>query len=455
MKMKKTYLLIAVMAFVSNTAVAQKWGATPQDSIDCIMNYSVWNELHKQNNFKESYEPWKKMMSVCPARHVNDYIKGRTILKVMIDDAKTPVYKTKYINELIALSDQRTVYFGDEANNIAQKARDISDYYPEKIEEIYNLYKQAAEKGGDNLDARYAPLYLQSTLQYIKGTGDTANLGLLFDVYDYVSELCDNALISTEEDIEKAEADKKSTANLNKEKANIQSYAVMCENYIEPYASCERILPMYQSKYDANMQDLNLLKKITTTLERKGCTNSPLFFSATESLHQIEPSAKTAYMMGKMLFEKKQYVEAVKYFENAMTLYKDNISKAKAAQALANAYNEAGQYANARTAANKWGELDKTAEGKAALFVARLYLSSSVSCASHEGKIRGAAWVAYDEAARIKNNYPELADEAQRIMNSAYGQFPAKKDVFFIGLTEGQGFSVGCWIGKSTIIRGR
>jgi hypothetical protein len=269
------------------------------------MNYSIYNELYKQNSFVESYESWSKMMTLCPARHINDYIKGRTILKAMIDQATTPADKAKYIEELLALSDKRATYFGDEANNIAQKARDISDYFPERVADIYNLYKQAAEKEGTSLEPRYAPLYLQSTLHYIKSTGDAENLSLLFDVYDYASELIDNSLINVEQEIEQAEAAKKSTLTLQKSKTEIESYAAMCENYIEPYASCERILPIYQSKYDATPQDLNLLKKITTTLERKGCTDSPLFFAATKSLHQVEPSAKTAYLMGVMLISEK------------------------------------------------------------------------------------------------------------------------------------------------------
>ncbi|MDR1726239.1 MAG: hypothetical protein LBR28_07620 [Bacteroidales bacterium] len=453
--MKKTYLLIAILAFAANAVFAQKYGATPQDSVDCIINYSVYNELYKQNSFKECYEPWKKMMKVCPARHVNDYIKGRTIIKTMIDASTNTTERSKYIDELLELSNQRTEYFGDEANNIAQKARDISSYYPEKVTEIYELYKLAAEKGKENLAPLYAPLYLEATLLYIKSTGDVENLGLLFDVYDYTSELCDNALINIEQEIEKTEAAKKSIKTLNKEKADIQSYATTCETYIEPYASCDRIIPIYQTKFDVNPQDINLLKKITTTLERKGCTNSPLFFSATEKLHQVEPSAKTAYMMGVMLMSKGQYTESAKYLEEAMNTYKDNISKARAAKALANAYKGADRYSDARTAANKWGELDKTATGEAALFVAELYYASSASCATHEGKIRGAAWVAWDEANKIQNNYPEIAEKAKSLMNRAYAQFPQKKDIFFVGLTEGHSYSVGCWIGKSTIIRGK
>ena len=94
-------------------------------------------------------------------------------------------------------------------------------------------------------------------------------------------------------------------------------------------------------------------------------------------------------------------------------------------------------------------------EGKAVLLVANMYLKSAVSCASHEGKIRGAAWVAYDEAARAKAIDPSIAADAQKVMNAAHSQWPSKEDMFFNSINQGSAFSVGCWIGKGTTARCR
>lgn len=159
--------------------------------------------------------------------------------------------------------------------------------------------------------------------------------------------------------------------------------------------------------------------------------------------------------MGQMLIEKDRNEEAVPYLEEAVKNFEDNDSKAKASFMLATALMNAGQYGAARTAAYKVAEYDKSLEGKAVLMVANMYLKSSVSCASHGGKIRGAAWVAYDEAAKVKNIDPTLADDAQRVMNAARSQWPLKADMFFNSINPGDGFSVGCWIGKGTTARSR
>ena len=114
-----------------------------------------------------------------------------------------------------------------------------------------------------------------------------------------------------------------------------------------------------------------------------------------------------------------------------------------------------GQLSAARTAAYQVGQYDKTLEGRAVLLVANMYLKSVSSCASHEGKIRGAAWVAYDEAARAKALDPSIAADAQKVMNAAHSQWPSKEDMFFNSINQGSAFTVGCWIGKSTTARAR
>ena len=233
------------------------------------------------------------------------------------------------------------------------------------------------------------------------------------------------------------------------------SYLALTEQMIEPFASCDKIIPIYEPKFKANPNDIELLRKITTNLDRKNCTKSDLFFAATENLHKLEPTPKSAYMMGKMLIDKENYKEAAVYLEEAVKTFEDNDSKAKASYLLATALMNSGQLSAARTAAYQVADFDKTLEGKAVLLVASMYLKSSVSCASHEGKIRGAAWVAYDEAAKAKSIDPSIEAEANKIMSSARSQWPSKEDMFFNSINPGSAFSVGCWIGRGTTARPR
>lgn len=458
--MKKiTLFAVAVALLLGVTTVkAQKFGNTPEDSSACIMNNSLYQEFYKQKNYKDAYEPWSKVVKHCPQYHINTYIRGGNILKNMIATASTPELKNKYIDEYLALQDIRTQAFGEEYNNIAAKAKILAEYRPNQTEQIYNYYKEAAQKGGNQLDAQYCPLYVESAVKHLAAIkASSEQMDILFDAYDYSSSTLEEIIKNAKAELTQVQASgnakaiKKAETKLN----NALSYLTLTEQIIEPFASCDKIIPIYEPKFAANPNDVELLRKITTNLDRKKCTKSELFFQATENLHKLEPTAKSAFMMGQMLIEKERAEEAVPYLEEAVNKFEDNDSKAKASFMLATALMNAGQYGAARTAAYKVAEYDKSLEGKAVLMVANMYLKSSVSCASHGGKIRGAAWVAYDEAAKVKNIDPSLAEDAQRVMNAARSQWPLKADMFFNSINPGDGFSVGCWIGKGTTARSR
>lgn len=458
--MKKAIFTVAALAVIlgAGNTKAQKFGATPEDSLACIENNSLYQEFYKQKNYKDAYEPWKQVLKHCPRYSVNTFIRGTNILKNMIATAATPAEKNKYIDELLALSDARTAAYGEEYNNLAAKARILTEYRPNEKEQIYNLYKQAAEKGGVKLDAQYCPYYIEATVNYLHSIkANSEQMSVLFDAYDYASETLEAIIKQNKAALSEAEAggNQKNIKKAETELNNAMSYLSLTEQMIEPFASCDKIIPIYEPKFKANPNDVELLKKITTNLDRKNCTKSDLFFAATENLHKLEPNAKSAYMMGKMLIDKEKYKEAAVYLDEAVKKFEDNDSKAKASYMLATALMNSGQYAAARTAATQVAQYDKSLEGKAVLLIANMYLKSAVSCATHEGKIRGAAWVAYDEAARAKSLDPSIAADAQKVMNAAHSQWPSKEDMFFNSINPGSGFTVGCWIGKSTTARSR
>ena len=458
--MRKTIFSLAAFAVILGVGEvnAQRFGQTPEDSSACIMNNSLYQEFYKQKNYKDAYEPWTQVVKHCPKYHINTFIRGGNILKNMIATAANPADRNKYIDEYIALQDIRSAAFGEEYNNIATKAKILTEYRPDQKEQIYNLYKEAATKGGANLDGQYCPLYVEATINYLHSIkANSEQMSMLFDAYDYASETLEATVKQRKAELAsvQAEGNAKKIKKAETEYNNAVSYLTLTEQMIEPFASCDKIIPIYEPKFKANPNDIELLRKITTNLDRKNCTKSDLFFAATENLHKLEPTPKSAYMMGKMLIDKENYKEAAVYLEEAVKTFEDNDSKAKASYLLATALMNSGQLSAARTAAYQVADFDKTLEGKAVLLVASMYLKSSVSCASHEGKIRGAAWVAYDEAAKAKSIDPSIEAEANKIMSSARSQWPSKEDMFFNSINPGSAFSVGCWIGRGTTARSR
>ncbi|MDD3724344.1 MAG: hypothetical protein PHV83_02310, partial [Bacteroidales bacterium] len=140
-------------------------------------------------------------------------------------------------------------------------------------------------------------------------------------------------------------------------------------------------------------------------------------------------------------------------FKEAIEQLDDDFSKAENYYLMGLSLMQANQYSAARAAFNEASKLDPQREGKCLVAIAQMYLSSAASCASHDGKIRGAAWVAYDKAAKAKSLDIEIADQAERIMSAARSQWPTQEGAFFYSITNGQSFSVGCWINESTVVR--
>lgn len=448
--MKKITLFLALSAFMfSGSVFAQKYGATPEDSSECVMNNSLYQEFYKQKQWKDAYEPWKLVVEHCPKYHTNTYVRGTNILANLYATAATAEERENYFKEMLWMNDKRAEAFGEKWNCTARKAQTYQQYKPNEKTTIYNLYKQAAEEGGQELDQQYCVLYLQATIQYLVSIqATTEQMSILFDVYDYASEAMDHSLTQTANELDAATqlGDEKKIAKLQKELDNTRNNIAALEKLIEPYASCDKIIPIYENRFKETPTDLALLKKITTALNSKGCTESELFFAATENLHKIEPTPKSAFLMGQMLLGKKEFESAAKYLEEAENTSEDVGTKAKAAFQRATALSRAKSYSAAREAARRAANYDKSLAGKATLLVANMYLATPG---------QNAAFAAYDEAARAKSLDPSVAADANRVMNAAHGRFPTKENLFFEGGTAGASVSVGSWIGGTATVRTR
>lgn len=443
--------LVSVLALGVKDVKAQRFGNTAQDSVECLMNNSLYKEYYKQKAYKDAYEPWKKVLEICPKYHVNTYKQGYNIL-VNLYKTATPAEKETYFNDMLNMFDKWGEFDGETWNATARKAEWYEQCKPNEKEKVYNLYKQAKEMADANnalLDQVYCVKYLKATIVYFSSINASSEQWAdMFDVYDYASDAMEKSLTNSSNELDEAtqKNDQKSMTKLQKEVDDTRNNINALETLIEPFASCDKIVPIYQDRFKANPNDLTLLKKITTNMERKGCTSEELFLQATENLHKLEPTPKTASLMGQMLMGKGQYTEAVKYLEEAEKTSTDVSVKTKSALALANALTKTKNYTSAREAARRAVTYDKSYAGKASVLIASMYLATGG---------REAKWAAYDEAARAKNLDPSVATDAQKVMNAARAHFPSKQDIFFEGKSVGASVGVGGWIGGSTTIKTR
>ena len=440
MKKLQPIILAAVIALGASAPAQSKWGDTPEDSAACIVNVSLYQDFYRQKSYAECYEPWREIIKHCPRFSKTVYQRGSTILKTMVNNAKTAEERDGYIDELMNMYDLRAQYFGEEAKVKAMKAYDLSTLRPSAVKDIYETYNQAIQAGAEQLDENYLTLFFKSTVDYVKA--GLAEPTLVIDNYDIVSELLQNILDTVVDDSVKA--------------AKIRGYMVNVESVFSPYASCDQLVSIYQKKFDADPNNIDLLKKITGIMMKKGCTeNNPLFFAATEQLYRLEPSPSTAMRMGQMCLGKKQYSKAIEYVKDAVDQLTDKKDRYMAYLILGLSYAGQGSYGAARTALLNAAELDRT-KGEPYLQLAQVYAMSSRSIDDGMGG-RSAYWAAVDEARHAKQVEPteEIIGMADKLIGIYAGYFPKKNDAFMLDLIDGHSYVIPGWIGKSTIVRTR
>lgn len=193
MRKLKIVIIAAAALSLGFAANAQsKWGDTPEDSVACISNVSLYQEFYKQKSYTDCYEPWRQILLHCPRFSKTVYQRGSTIIKSMINIAQTAEERNAYIDELMRMYDQRIQYFGEEAKVKAMKAQDLSTLRPKAVKEIYENYADAIRADAHDLDENYVTLFFKATVDYVQAGLDDPTL--VVDNYDIASDLLDSLL---------------------------------------------------------------------------------------------------------------------------------------------------------------------------------------------------------------------------------------------------------------------
>jgi tetratricopeptide (TPR) repeat protein len=410
-----------------------KYGA---DSATCVVHLSLYREFYKQKNYNDAMPHWRWVFFNCPLSSQNLYIDGVKMISDFMEKATDKALKDKYYDTLLMVYDQRISAFDREAYVLGRKGIDMVTYKPENIEDNYNTLKRSVELGGDETEAATVAYYFQTILGMVQA--QKLDKTAVIDGYDQLSNIIDNNLT-------KAQGDEKKVATWGGVKANI-------ETAFEPFASCDDLIPLYEKKFSENSEDVDMLIKMTSMLDRKGCTGSEIFFAATEKLHKLQPGAKSAYLMGSLSFEKKQYSKASEYLNEAVNLADNNEDKIKALNLLAAVNYQLHNYPQARANAMKILQLNPS-YGKAYIFIGDLYAASSSMCTDDDLSGKTVFWAAVDMYQKAKSVDPSTAEEVNNKIGQYSRYYPAKDDLFFRDMHEGQSFTVGCWINETTTIR--
>lgn len=454
MKMKFTKNLGTLVVLVTILAGSFINKAVAQEENPCYTTLSLFIEPAKAKSYDEAFTHYDKVVTECPTFSLATYQYGVKMFKYFIkkgDQSKVDNLIKAYEAQLKLFPSKTKV--GKTLSSIAQVKYDNN--IGTKLEQ-FNAFNEAFNKDEVTFTSPKS-LYTYFSLAKDLFDGGQKDIQEVFDLYDTVTAKIEKeeiklAKIFTEL-LNKQEAGetltKKEEKKLKLSETNLKAYGTIkgsVDGKLGKIADCPNLIPLYEKDFEAKKNDVNWLKRAAGRLNSKDC-NTPLFFKMVQQLHNLEPSAKSAFYLGRLADKEGNSSAALDYYNQAAELEVNATDKAKYYFYIAENFKKKGSFAKARTYYRKALE-NKPSYGRCYLRIASMYAQSSNSCGTTPFQKRAVNWLAAqmaDKAARVDAS---IASNAKAAASSYRQRAPSKSDIFSADMA-GKTVTFNCWIGGS------
>ena len=453
MKTKLTTLFVAIIMTVGFTAQAQI-------SEECMTTGSIFNEAAKVKNWDAARAPFTKLRKDCPSWSLALYQYGEKLLKADLKAASGEQEKA-VAQDLILLLQQREQYFPgktDKGENAADQAQLMFDSKIGTKKAQFDAFQKAFQLDAASITSAKS-IYTRFKLAVdLYKEGEQIPLQEVFDLYDDTqsklgkeASALDSKLQTLLDKEESGQAlSSKDQRRVKGYETNLRAFGIFggsTDGAMGALGNCENLVPLYQKDFETYKNDIDWVKKAAGRLAGKDCTDTDLFKQLVESLHKIEPSAKTAKYLGILAGNRGDTAAESRYYQESIDLETDPKERASAYYRLALQAKKAGSYGKARGLFQKALSEDGTL-GQAYLNIAAMYAASANNCGDNAFDKRAVYWLAASTAERAGRVSPSLAGTANKTAASYRAIAPSTADIFQSGKS-GQTIKIGCWIGSS------
>ena len=439
-----------------------------QPKEDCFSNLSIFAEYAKVKNYNAAYEPWLKLKADCPDLNAAIYVYGERILKDFIKNSELNE-RAKFENDLLDLYDEWLQYFPKSKSGrqesgkiLAIKAQAMIDFKLGDNNEIYKVYDLAFKTNPESFTSPKGLYnYFKIYFNLYKEENSSITLESVFEKYEELTEKFEfeMGVYSSKLDnlLKKEEGSSLLTGRESRNKRVYEVNMVACSTYlnnlnaiIAKEATCENLIPLYRKNFDKFKNDPVWINRAASRMDSKDCSDDPLFVELVEALHQLNPSANSAYYLGLLNDKKGNSSEAIKYYTESIDLETDNLKKAKTLYKIALKFKKSGQYSKSRSYANKALNFQPSL-GSAYLLISNLYAASANNCGNTQFEKRAIYWLAAKDARKAASVDASIRKTAIKTAVSYEGRAPSKTDIFTEGKS-GEIISIKCWIGKNVTV---
>lgn len=451
--MKKNSLFLAAIAVLSFAF------AKAQDANDCTVMLQIYAENAKARSYDEAYKQLGPLVENCPDFHAAIYQYGERIYDHRLKNSIGE--ESDNAKGLIAMLEAQISKFPEQVN-VSKKqteiARTMYKYNIGTEVEQFEMLKTSFQSDKENFTDPNAMMIYFSLAQKDYGAGNMDLQGF-FDIYDelvaQIEKVQDERgqIITTYMDKDAAGTlTDEERAQMEAQETNIKNYGIVMGSVnatLGELADCEKLIPLYEAEFENKKNDENWLSNVLKRLGAKECTDAPLYIASVKALHDLRPSAKTAYGLGNIA---KTNSEKLKYWNQALELGVSNDIKSIIHYKKGLLLKDQGQYGSAKRefiASNA----ARPSFGNPFLQIANMIGNSANSCGDSVFEKRAVNWLAAQYAYKAAAVDPSLRSTATQTAASYNGRAPQKNDIFMNeNYNSGQTISFGCWIGESVRI---
>ena len=429
--MKKILVLISVAVaalFAASSLSAQ--GKYGPDSTECIKYLSYYTEYYKQKNYDSALPNWRNAYKYCPPTSRYSLLSdGTTLLRRLItQNAKNPIYKDQLVDSLMTLYKQRVEFWPKYATaSLNNQALDMYNYMKDEPKKLYEGLTEVVTINKTNTKPNIFLFQLSTACDLYKD-------GLLDP--EQVINTYENAVAVLSSITPKNEVEGRM---ITKTIEDIESLFIASQ-----VASCENLIALFEPRFAAAPEDLNLAKNIVKMMTvTEGCTDNELFLNAVTIMYNMEPSHTSAYYLYKLYAGRNDVDNASKYMREAITFEEsDTDTDAGYFNELATFLVKNGKTADAYKATTAAVELSDTYDAKCYYLMGTIW--GSTVCGGDEISKRAPYWVAVDYMQKAKNADPALAEDAARMIAQYRAYFPQTAEAFMYNITDGDPYTVSC-----------
>jgi tetratricopeptide (TPR) repeat protein len=433
-------------------------------SDECLQQLSIFAESAKIKNYQAAYEPWKTVLDNCPTLNVATYQYGELILKDFIEKSITEEEKTKYLTDLLSLYDQWLENFPvrkgvrQEGKILSNKGQAMLDNGVDDKSLIYDTFDYAFNNDPESFTNPKSLAYYFQTGYDLYKDGTKIDLETLFEKYEELTEKFELLKTNISKNIDVIlKKEESGTALTSREARNkriydtnsnaVSAYLRLIDQLIAKEATCDILIPLYSKNFEENKNNPLWIRRAAGRLDGKECSDDPLFVTLVEQLHKLEPSADSAYYLGILNDKQGNSADALKYYQESVSLQTDNYKKANILYKIAVKFKNSGRRSSARDYAEQALSFQPSL-GRAYLLIANMYADSANGCGDTQFNKRAVFWLAAQTAQKAGRVDASLKKLTATTVAAYNGRAPSKTDIFTEG-NQGATISFSCWIRRS------